>query len=204
MLSLNPRALFHCSPVQHGFFWSHMGWFLCTNRHTHVLYGAVPDLAALPEIRWLETFHLVPPLALVAALYACGGARDAMYGFAVSTVICWHCTYAINSVAHLHGSRIFGCEFNGECTARNNWLLALLTLGEGWHNNHHRYMASALHGFRQPRQVDATYYVLRALEAVGLVWDLRLPPASVLLSIGERSEGGGARQGKDRRAERAD
>ena len=106
--------------MQHGFFWSHIGWWMCTDAHTHVLWGAVPDLAALPELRWLERHYLVPPAALAAGLFAAGGGRAAVYGFGVSTVLCWHATYAINSVAHLQGTRLFGCEFNGACTARNN------------------------------------------------------------------------------------
>jgi fatty-acid desaturase len=108
------------SPVAHGFWWSHCGWFLLTNRHVAPLLGAVPDLAVLPEMRWLERHYLVPPLTLAAALGAAGGARAVAYGFCVATVACWHATYAINSVAHLLGGRRFTCEFNGACTARNN------------------------------------------------------------------------------------
>ena len=120
------------SPVQHGFFWSHMGWFMCTDRHTHVLWGAlrclrvavgpfaakrgpavrsftigwlpagtIPDLAALPELQWLERYYLLPPVSLAVGLFWGLGARAFLYGFAVSTVLCWHATYAINSVAHL-------------------------------------------------------------------------------------------------------
>ena len=108
------------SPVAHGFWWAHCGWFLLTNRHFAPLKGAVPDLLALPEIVWLERFYLVPPVTLVLGLAAAGGGRATAYGFAVATVLCWHATYAINSVAHLHGGRRFQCQFNGPCTARNN------------------------------------------------------------------------------------
>ena len=108
------------SPVVHGFWWSHCGWFLLTNRHAAPLLRAVPDLAALPELRFLERFYLLPPAALAACLYAWGGERAVAYGFVVATVLCWHATYAINSVAHLLGGRRFVCEFNGSCTARNN------------------------------------------------------------------------------------
>jgi hypothetical protein len=106
--------------VAHGFWWSHCGWFLLTNRHAAPLLRAVPDLARLPELRWLERHYLVPPAALAAGLAAAGGARAVAYGFVVATVLCWHATYAINSVAHLLGGRRFSCEFNGSCTARNN------------------------------------------------------------------------------------
>ena len=108
------------SPVAHGFWWSHCGWFLLTDRHTQPLLRAVPDLAALPEIAWLERNYLLPPAALAAALAASGGARAVAYGFVVATVLCWHATYAINSVAHLLGGQRFQCQFNGACTARNN------------------------------------------------------------------------------------
>jgi len=168
------------SPRAHGFWWAHCGWFLLTTRHDQPLAGAVPDLLALPEIAWLEKYYLVPPASLAAGLWLCGGARALFTGFFLATVLCWHATYAINSVAHLLGAQRFSCQFNGTCTAKNNLLLAILTLGEGWHNNHHRYMASALHGFAQPREVDVTYYLLRAMEKLGLVWDLKMPPAELL------------------------
>ena len=110
--------------MAHGFWWSHCGWFLLTNRHAAPLTGAVPDLAALPEIAWLERHYLVPPATLALALAAAGGARALAYGFFVATVLLWHATYAINSVAHLLGGRRFTCEFNGSCTARNNLCVA--------------------------------------------------------------------------------
>ena len=168
------------SPVAHGFWWSHVGWFLLTDRHVEPLLGAVPDLVALPELHWLERFYLVPPASLAAAMWLYGGGRALCYGFCVATVLCWHATYAINSVAHLLGSRTFACQFNGPCTARNNLVLALLTLGEGWHNNHHRFMASALHGFVQPWEVDLTFYCIRLLEFLGLAWNLRKPPGDLI------------------------
>jgi len=108
------------SPTAHGFWWAHCGWFLLTNRHFAPLSGAVPDLLALPEIVWLERFYLVPPVSLALGLAAVGGGRAAAYGFALATVLCWHATYAINSVAHMQGTRRFACQFNGPCTARNN------------------------------------------------------------------------------------
>ena len=168
------------SPVAHGFWWSHCGWFLLTDRHTAPLLGAVPDLVALPELVWLERFYLVPPASLAAAMWLYGGGRALCYGFCMATVLCWHATYAINSVAHLLGNRTFACQFNGACTARNNLVLALLTLGEGWHNNHHRFMASALHGFVQPWEIDLTFYAIRLLEITGLAWNLRKPPGDLI------------------------
>lgn len=168
------------SPVVHGFWWSHCGWFLLTNRHAAPLLRAVPDLAALPELRFLERHYLLPPACLAACLGAAGGARAVAFGFFVATVLCWHATYAINSVAHLLGGRRFVCEFNGACTARNNLVLALLTLGEGWHNNHHRFMASARHGFVQPYEIDVTFYAIKLLERLGLAWNVKGAPAELL------------------------
>lgn len=168
------------SPSAHGFLWAHCGWFLLTDRHNAPLLGAVPDLAALPELALLERLYLLPPALLAGCLAAWGGPRALGYGFFVATVLCWHATYAINSVAHLWGSRPFACQFHGPCTARNSAALALVTLGEGWHNNHHRCMASVQHGLVQPREVDLTYYAVRLMERAGLAWGLKLPPAELV------------------------
>ncbi|CAI5493702.1 unnamed protein product [Closterium sp. Naga37s-1] len=167
------------SPLHWGFFWSHMGWFLCSTRHTDVLWHAIPDLSPFPELHWLDSYHFVPPLSLAVLLWATGGIAAFGWGFCVATVVCWHFTYCINSLAHLVGSRRFRCEFNTHCDARNNLALALATLGEGWHNNHHCYMRSAKHGF-YPEEIDITWYILCCLERLGLVWDLHLPPLDEL------------------------
>jgi len=119
----------------------------------------------------------VPPLVLVGLCALIGGFSGVLWGFVVSTVALWHATYSINSLAHRWGTR----RFPTLDTSRNNFVLALLTLGEGWHNNHHWYMSSARQGFRW-WEVDVTYYVLRALALVGIVWDLREPPAHLLRS----------------------
>eukprot|EP00898_Chlorokybus_atmophyticus_P001649 jgi/Chlat1/2485/Chrsp175S02357 len=173
------------SPMHTGFFWSHMGWFLCTPAHVEPLWSSVPDLLLRSELLWLERCHFVPPLALALALWGAGGGAALAWGFALATVVCWHATYCINSVAHVVGTRRYRCEFSGGCDARNNGLLAVITLGEGWHNNHHCYMRSARHGFYF-WEFDATYCVLRALALAGLVWDLHLPPME---QLEERREG---------------
>ena len=161
------------SPL-HGFYWSHQGW-IAHERWEPTLLDRVPDLARYPELVWLNRWHFVPPLALALLCFAIGGWSGLVWGFVVSTTLLWHSTYTINSLAHTWGKR----RYDTPDTSRNNWLLALLTLGEGWHNNHHHYMACARQGFYW-WEVDVTYYVLRALAAVGLVWDLRQPPAAVL------------------------
>jgi len=157
----------------HGWLWSHVGWFLC-DRHDAAPLDRVHDLARYPELRWLERWYFVPPLALGLALAGAGGLRLAVGGFLLGVVLLHHATFAINSVAHLWGSRPFA---TGD-RSRNNALLALLTFGEGWHNNHHHAPGSARQGFRW-WQVDLTWYLLRLLQLLGLVWDLRPAPAAV-------------------------
>jgi stearoyl-CoA desaturase (delta-9 desaturase) len=174
------------SPKQHGFLWSHMGWFLAranfpTKRHL------VPDLVRYPELGWLDRFDAAVPAALGVLLYVTGAALErfapglgtngwqlVVWGFVVSTVAVWHVTFAINSLAHTIGRRPHATRDD----SRNNFGLALLTFGEGWHNNHHRYPSAARQGFRW-WEIDITYYVLRLFAAVGLVWELRGVPAAL-------------------------
>jgi stearoyl-CoA desaturase (delta-9 desaturase) len=174
------------SPRQHGFLWSHMGWFLARANFPTKL-ELVPDLARYRELALLDRFDAAVPLLLAAALYAAGAALEEftpslgtnglqllVWGFAVSTVAVWHATFAINSLAHTVGRRRFATRDN----SRNNFALALLTFGEGWHNNHHRFPAAARQGFRW-WEIDLTYYVLRVLALTGLIWELRPVPAAV-------------------------
>ena len=154
-----------------GFWYSHQGWIFDKQWQATRLDG-IPDYAKYPEIRWLNRWHFVPPVGLAVLCFAIGGLPGLFCGFFLSTTLLWHATYTINSLSHVFGSQ----RFETGDTSRNNWALALLTCGEGWHNNHHFYMASARQGFRW-WEIDPTYYVLRGLAAVGLVWDLREPPA---------------------------
>ena len=157
-----------------GFWYSHQGWIF-DSRWDATPLDQIRDFARYPELVWLNRWHVLPPALLAALCFAIGGFSGLIWGFAISTTLLWHCTYSINSFAHLFGSR----RYETGDTSRNNWLLALLTFGEGWHNNHHHYMASTRQGFFW-WEIDLTYYVLRALAAVGLVWDLREPPAHLL------------------------
>lgn len=157
-----------------GFYYAHQGWVF-DKRWNATPLELIPDFARYPELRWLNRHHYVPPLALAVACAAIGGVEGLLWGFCVSTTVLWHATYSINSLAHLWGTR----RYETTDTSRNNFLLALLTMGEGWHNNHHHYMASARQGFRW-WEIDLTYYVLRGLAAIGVIWDLREPPASVV------------------------
>ncbi len=167
------------SPIQRGFWWSPVGWFL-TERHDATRLENVRDLARFPELVWLDRWHVVPPVALAAILFLAGGAPALLWGFFVSTVVLWHATYVINSLAHVVGRRRFATPD----ASRNSLALALLTFGEGWHNNHHFFPGSANQGFYW-WEVDLSYYALRALAALGAVRDLRRPPARVLAAAGE-------------------
>jgi stearoyl-CoA desaturase (delta-9 desaturase) len=162
------------SPTLFGFFWSHVGWFV-SDKYDVTPLENIGDFAKFPELRWLNKYHLVPPVVLAAILVLIGGWSLFVWGFCLSTVLLWHDTFTINSLSHLFGSR----RYQTTDTSRNNWLLALLTLGEGWHNNHHHFMASARQGFYW-WEIDITYYGLKMLSWCGLVWDLRKVPAHLL------------------------
>ncbi|BDG06589.1 hypothetical protein AMOR_55850 [Anaeromyxobacter oryzae] len=164
------------SPLEGGFWWSHVGWIL-SRRHDETKLDRVRDLARYPELVWLNRFHLVPPIALAALLLVAGGWPALLWGYFVSTVALWHGTFAINSLAHVVGGR----RYETGDGSRNSLVLALLTFGEGWHNNHHFYSASARQGFFW-WEVDVSWYALRALSAARIVWDLRAPPPQVRLA----------------------
>jgi stearoyl-CoA desaturase (delta-9 desaturase) len=157
-----------------GFYYAHQGWIF-DSRWDATPLDRIQDFAAFPELIWLNRYHIVPPALLALACFAIGGFSGLVWGFAISTVALWHTTYCVNSVCHVWGRRRYATPD----TSRNNWLMALLTLGEGWHNNHHHYCASTRQGFRW-WEIDVTYYALRGLQALGLVWDIREPPAHVV------------------------
>ena len=161
------------SPLLHGFLWAHIGWIL-TDDHNDTDYDRIADFARYPELVWLNRFHLVPPVAMAGLLVALGGLPAFLWGFCLSTVVLWHATFSINTFTHMIGRR----RYRTDDDSRNSLLLALVTLGEGWHNNHHYYKSSTRQGFYW-WEVDVTYYVLRALAAVGLVWDLKEPSEEV-------------------------
>src|SRR6266852_4407913 len=156
---------------QRGFWWSHMGWILCQR---YAATGRIQDLSSYPERRFLNRFHLVPPVLLGTGLFLLGGWSWLVWGFFVSTVLLWHGTFVVNSLNHVWGSRRYATTD----TSRNNAVLALLTMGEGWHNNHHHYMSSANQGFFW-WEFDPSYYLIRLFQALGLVWDVRTPPEKV-------------------------
>jgi stearoyl-CoA desaturase (delta-9 desaturase) len=172
------------SPGLRGFLWSHAGWFL-TRAAFRTDWARVPDFAKYPELRWLDRYDTVVPVALAVLLYAIGagletaapasgtsGAQMLVWGFFVSTVVLFHATVTINSLAHRVGTR----RFDTADDSRNNAWLALITFGEGWHNNHHFFPGTVRQGFRW-WELDITWYLLRGLAAVGLVRDLKPIPA---------------------------
>ena len=161
------------SPVQHGFWWSHMGWFM-NRSNFRTRSELIQDLVRYPELRLLDRFDIVPPVALAVVLYVAGGAQLLIWGFFISTVLLHHVTFTVNSLAHKFGRRRYATSDG----SRNNWLIALLTFGEGWHNNHHHFPGSVRQGFYW-WEVDLTYYVLRAMAACGLIWELKSVPARI-------------------------
>lgn len=178
------------SPLRRGFFWSHMGWILCS-KYEPTRWELIRQFTHYRELVWLNENHLAPGLLLAGISYGFGwwleraapglgtnGFQMLVGSFLVSTVALYHATFTINSLSHVYGTQ----RFNTGDGSRNNWLLALLTLGEGWHNNHHYYPSSASMGFRW-WEIDMTLYILKALAAVGLVWDLKLPPKRVTLDM---------------------
>ena len=146
-----------------------MGWILSRELEGTDL-ASVKDLARYPELRLLERIWLVPPVLVGVSTWAVGGMFGLVWGYFVCQVLFWHGTFTINSLSHVFGTR----RFDTRDDSRNNWLLAIITFGEGWHNNHHHRPGAVRQGFHW-WEIDVSYYVLRALAAVGLVWDLRTP-----------------------------
>lgn len=155
------------SPVHEGFWWSHLGWIL-SDEYDHYDPKRIADLVKYPELRWLDKFHLVPTILYAIAIYYVGGYPALVWGYLVATVVLYHGTFLINSLAHIWGTRRFATPDE----SRNNFWLALVTMGEGWHNNHHFFMSSVRQGIRW-WEVDTTYYILKIMSWVGIARELR-------------------------------
>ncbi len=162
------------SVKQQGFYWAHVGWVLAPDYND---YDAkrVKDLTKFPELVWIDKWHFVPPLSLILTCAYFGGLAGFLWCFCVSTVVLYHSTFAINSLCHVFGKRRYE---TGE-SSRNSLILALLTLGEGWHNNHHHYPHCARQGFRW-WEIDITYYVLKVLGWLHIVTDIKEPPRAIV------------------------
>lgn len=171
------------SPLQHGFLWSHIGW-ITTRGAFPTDYKAIPDLVKYKELRFLDRADLLIPVVLATGMFTFGvvlnaiwpalgtsGPQMLIWGFFISTVCLLHGTCTINSLAHLIGRR----RYETTDDSRNSFLLAIITMGEGWHNNHHKYPGVTRQGFYW-WEIDVTYYILKSMSMVGLIWDLRPPP----------------------------
>jgi len=162
------------SPRHTGFLYSHMGWIFA-RRHDSFDMVKVDDLARYPELMWLHRHERLPAYVLAVLCYLIGGWSGLFVGFFWSTCLVFHATFCINSLAHVSGRKHY---VTGD-DSRNNWLLAIFTMGEGWHNNHHACQSSVRQGFRW-WEYDPTFYLLKALSWIGLVWDLKSPPEAIL------------------------
>ncbi len=171
------------SPVMRGFIWSHIGW-ITADCNMPTRYELIPDLTRYPELVFLNRFDWIPAAVLIITLYASGcllqtycpalhtsGLELLLWGFFVSTVVLFHCVCSINSLSHIFGNQ----RYETDDDSKNNFLLALITFGEGWHNNHHRYQSAARQGFYW-WEVDLTYYVLKLFSLTGIIWQLRPVP----------------------------
>jgi stearoyl-CoA desaturase (Delta-9 desaturase) len=158
----------------HGFWHSHMGWVL-DGSHDDPDYSNVKDLVRFPELRFLDKHKWLPIVAYAIVCFAICGASGLVWGFVVSTIACLHATALVNSLAHVWGTR----RFDTPDTSRNNVFLAIITLGEGWHNNHHDRMTVARQGVKW-FEIDVTYYVLKILSWIGVVWGIRVRPPPVV------------------------
>ena len=163
------------SPRTSSLWWSHIGWILAAESEA-TDWQAVRDWGRYPELRWLNRNHWVPGLALAALCFLIGGWGGLVWGFVVSTVLLYHAVFAVNSICHILGRRRYATTDH----SRNNLFVALIALGEGWHNNHHHYQSSANQGFYW-WEVDVSYYLIRCLGLLGLVWDIRRPPRAKVL-----------------------
>lgn len=174
------------SPIISGLYFAHVGWIL-SSEFVNTKKELVKDLLKFPELRMLEQLHAVPAIALAVGTYFLGtllnvyfpelqtsGWQMLVWGFFVSTVLLYHGTFCINSVTHLFGRR----RFNTTDHSRNSLIFALITLGEGWHNNHHRYPASERQGMYW-WEIDISHYILKGLEKLGLVWDIKSYPDKI-------------------------
>lgn len=174
------------SPIVHGIYYAHVGWVL-SSQFIKPRLELVKDLMAFPELRWVDKYNVIPPIVLGTAVYFLGvwlgaaypslgtnGMQMLVWGFFVSTVLLYHGTFCINSFTHLIGSR----RFKTTDSSRNNLILALITLGEGWHNNHHRYPGSEAQGMYW-WEIDISHYILKVLSFFGIVWDLRRYPERI-------------------------
>ena len=171
------------SPKQRGFLWSHMGWFL-SKKNFKTNFERIQDFAQFPELKWIDRFDIVVPFVFAVFTFILGvllnwlspelgtnGWQMFTWAYVISTIMVFHGTFLINSLAHVIGTR----RFKTRDDSRNNFILALITFGEGWHNNHHKFPGSAKHGLHC-WEIDLSYYGLWMLEKLGIIWDVNKGP----------------------------
>ena len=167
------------SPSRRGFWYSQIGWIL-SDKYSGTELERVKDLAKYPELVLLDKFYLFPPLFVGALIWVFAGFDAFLWAGIIATTVLWHGTFTINSLSHVFGSR----PYTTTDTSRNNFLLAMITCGEGWHNNHHHYQSTANQGWHW-WQLDMSYYIIKGMQALGLVWDVRTAPRHVVEGTGE-------------------
>jgi len=175
----------------YGFWYSHIGWIVGPD-FKKTDYKTIGDYAKYPELVWLNKYHMVPPLVLALIVTALGGIVNGgsitemfttagfstlFIGFFLSTVILYHGTFSINSIMHKFGNQRYE---TGEESKNSVWL-AFITLGEGWHNNHHYYETASRQGFFW-WEFDITWYILKVFSWLGLIWDLKGVPKHIKYS----------------------
>lgn len=174
------------SPIISGIYYAHVGWVL-SPQFVPTRYDLVKDLMKFPELRWIDKWYMIPPILLAVGVFFLGeflgsafpqlhtsGFQLLVWGFFISTVLLYHGTFCINSACHLMGRK----RFRTSDESRNSLILALITLGEGWHNNHHRYPGSERQGMYW-WEIDISHYIIRGLEKLGLVWGVREYPERI-------------------------
>lgn len=166
------------SPRQQGFFYSHFLWFM-QKKHLKAHYHLIKDFSRYPELRLLERYWYLSPLPILIILYFFGGWNYVIWGFFVPTMLVNNVTYCVNSCVHLFGTRRYATQDN----SKNNWWVALLTFGEGWHNNHHRYAGAAQQGFAW-YQIDITYYCLKFFSYLRIIKNIKMVPKKILAEGG--------------------
>lgn len=182
------------SPTHRGFWYAHMGWFL-DPKNIDTDLDAAKDLSRFPELVWVNKYHYIFPYILMVLIFclgafanilgpklhgAVGGLSAVIWCFFLSTMLSLQATFVINTITHGFSPRLFSYRrFNLDDTTTNNWLLAIPTMGASWHNNHHRFMGAAKAGFYW-WELDLTYYILKILSWLRIVWDLQPVPKKVL------------------------
>ena len=172
------------SPKQSGFLWSHMGWFL-SKKNFKTNFERIQDFAKFPELTWLDRFDVIVPAVFALMTFLLGyflnlffpslgtnGWQMLVWAYIISTILVFHGTFVINSLAHVMGKR----RFKTRDDSKNSFILALITFGEGWHNNHHKFPGSARQGLHW-WEIDFSYYGLLALEKLGIIWDMNKGPS---------------------------